>query len=253
MLTLYAVMKGFEGEYAHIQENAVQSWRWAFPDEQFLFFGDDEAGVVDMARTYGATALAMERTEGGAPLLPDIVEQAAAFAREDVLLFVNADIILEPQFAQAARTVAGAFGQFLLTARRRCAAVDGPLDFTEDWHRRLVTSDRGWYDGRIDALDLFLYRGGWMGEVPQFGIGRMAWDNWIATKARQSRVPFVDASPFTRALHQDHARHDPDKEPEIEENRTLFRSLVKRAATLFDATHHLDEQGRVQKGAAYHT
>jgi len=254
MLTIYSIVKGFDNKHiATIQRNAVQSWLWMFPDAQILWFGDDEPGAQEEADVYGVSLYPMERTESGAPLLPNVVSSAHELAKFDIRCLVNADIILEPSFEQAVRAVGRAFEKFLLVARRRCAMVDYPINFAgvpgepETWHERLMGLE--WKDGRTDAMDMFCYRGDWLTDIPPFGVGRTAWDNWILSKARREKVHIVDGTAFTRVLHQEHKRFKSQEEKAA--NKAMLRKEFRKPATLYEATHHVTEVGAVMTGAYY--
>jgi len=259
MLTLYTVVKGFEGEFAHIQRNAINSWMHTLPGAEVVLFGDDEKWAIEEAEERGLPILPMVRTEGGAPFLPDIIRSAHGSARYDVRMLINADIILEPGIVQAVQVVDDLFDDFLLVSWRWGATVDYEIDFEdEDWHAKLL--ELPWQRGRVDAADFFCYRGDLMDEMPDFGMGRTAWDNWIITQARRKRIPIVDGSELSRALHQDHAKTASkqalaDKKnkvlaEEVARNRRLFNSLVKRVATLQDVTHYLDKDGTLRERIA---
>ena len=243
MLTLYSVVKGFEGKMALMQRNAVQSWRAVVPDAQLLWFGDDEPGAAEEAERFGVELLPMTRTEAGAPLVRDVIERAHEAARHKLRCLVNADILLEPSFAPAVRLVAGQLAAFLLVMRRYNVQVDGALDFTADWHAQVVALPNKAYT--LSGIDVFCYRGDWLAGMPAFGMGRTCWDNWIVAHARRSKVPIVDATQYTRAYHQEHQKRKPPDE--VRRNRQMLKAEFSRTPGLNTATHRISPTGRLKE------
>jgi hypothetical protein len=40
--------------------------------------------------------------------------------------------------------------------------------------------------------------------MPDFAVGRTAWDNWLVYKARYLKIPVIDATDVVLAIHQKH-------------------------------------------------
>jgi hypothetical protein len=245
---MYAIVKGFTGEYAHIQRNAIRSWQAVCPDAQVVLFGDTEVGAQQEAAMLGVPVLPMAYTDYGVPVLCDVIERAHAFSQSGTRCLVNADIILEPRFPDAVRTVEREFrDEFLLVTRRHNVQLGEELDFSGDWHGAVralhsVPYTRG-------GIDVFCYRGGWLADVPPFAVGRMAWDNWIVGIARAKDVPIVEATKFTVAYHQEHYKVKPREETAI--NRDLLDAEMQRnkdfklPGTLDSAGWELTEDGEI--------
>ena len=249
MLTIYTVVKGFVGEFTHIQRNAVQSWQVACPGAEIILFGDDEPGAREEAKAFGSPILPIERNEKNAPLITQVIDKANEVARGDIRCLINADIILESRFAEAVATIAGVFDTFLFITQRRNVKVDTEIDFWAGWPEWL-TRDAGTPANR-SSIDFFCYRGDWLARMPAFGMGRTSWDNWIVGKARQEKVPVVDGSAFTVAWHQNHKKIT--RQGEIEANRAmLWAEQAKELGTLLSATHHLSDRGTVLERNFYH-
>lgn len=245
MLTLYSIVKGFEGHTDVIQHNALHSWLTVLPTAEVILFGDDEPGAKDVAASHRLPILPLPRNEHGAPLLPKVIQTAHWVGRYDTRLLVNADIILPPNIADAIRTVQARFDAFLLCARRMKVRVDYLIDFSDkDWFAWLKELDCR--IGISSAIDVFCYRGEWLRDVPAFGVGRTSWDNWMLNKARTEGVPVIDGTPVFFAWHQEHAKHKPADQ--VAQNRALLGpGFVPAHGSLDAATWLLKPEGLVER------
>jgi hypothetical protein len=144
------------------------------------------------------------RNEFGTPLLDAVFRQARARARHDLCCYVNADIVLFDDFAQATRRLQ--LPRFVAVGRRTDLDVDGALDFgQEQWASRL--RERARTHGRLHeptGIDYFLFPRRATPELPPFPVGRVLWDNWMIHSARTRGVPVVDLTSSVMVVHQNH-------------------------------------------------
>ncbi|MBI4569981.1 MAG: hypothetical protein HY719_16430 [Planctomycetes bacterium] len=249
MLTIFAIPKPMRGHVGVIQANAIRSWK-RLAGCQVILFGDD-AGVAEIARDTGAEhAGPVPRNAHGTPLLDGVFRQAAALARNDLLCYTNADIILPPDLPAVAAGVR--FARFLLVGRRWDLDVTEPIDFTApDWHARLTR--RVAREGRLHppaGSDYFLFPRGAIAPLPPFPVGRPGWDNWLLWRCLLDRVPVIDATAVVPAVHQNHQYHHvPGGDgrtysgPEWEINRRLVREQGCWKVTIEDADWLLEAHG----------
>ncbi len=249
MLTFFTVPKPFQGHIGIIQRNAIRSWTLLRPDCEVILFGDDE-GVAEAAAELGVRHRSrVARNDRGTPLLDDIFAGAARLAGNDLLGFVNTDIVLMRDFAAAVAAAAALRPKFLLVGRRTNLELAAGLDFAPGWERRLrdEAASRGALDSAW-AIDYFVFPRGMFPQVPAFAVGRAAYDNWLLFEARRGGAPIVDATRRVLAIHQAHDySHIPDwpqgwVDPESEANRALAGGPV-HLFSLDDATHHLADGG----------
>lgn len=205
MLTLFTCPKPFADPHIRmIQRNAIGSWLQLRPRPEILLVGQEE-GVAALAQELGLRHVPdVERNEHGTPLVSSVFAMAEARAANSTLCYVNADIILLPEFARAVRRIP--FRRFLMVGRRWNLDVTMPIDFgVKDWSRRLhrEVRKRGILDGAL-AIDYFAFRKGLWGQIPPFALGRYVWDNWLIYGARARRAPVVDATDAVTAIHQNH-------------------------------------------------
>jgi hypothetical protein len=229
MITLFTIPKAFAGEAAAVQRNALESWTRFGDEVEVLLIGDDE-GVAEAAAAAEARHVpGVDTTEYGTPLLSSAFALAREHSRRRLLAYVNADIVLLPDFVDAVRRIR--FSSFLCLGRRRDLAT-GEL-------------------APPDAIDYFVFgREGPLSELPPFVVGRPGWDNWMIYRARSLGFPVVDATRAITALHHAHGyEHVPERAgyrwygPEAESNFALIEGLERFQTR--HATHVLTRFGCV--------
>ena len=248
MITLFAIPKAFTGHAGLIQRNALASWTRLGEEVEVLLVGDDD-GVAEAAQEAGVRHVAeVERTEYGTPLLSSAFSLAHAASTRRLLAYVNADIVLLPDFVAAVRRIR--FRSFLALGRRWDVDVTEELPTEGDYERRvrgLVATQ-----GKLappDAIDYFVFeRAGPLTELPPFAVGRPGWDNWMIYRARSLGIPVVDATRVLTAVHPNHDyAHVPERSgyrwygPEATANFALMEGLERFQTR--HATHMLTRFG----------
>lgn len=206
LITLFSAPKPFTNPHINlIQRNALQSWLH-LGDEVEVFLIGEEEGLAEVAQEYGAVQLTqVKRNKEGTPLVSSIFELARRSSQAPLMAYVNADILLLPDFVQTARTILGQCERFLAISQRWDLEVKTRLDFSDGWERRLREEVR--QRGRLHppaGSDVFLFPHSEFLEIPDFAIGRAGWDNWMIFHACQQGITVVDATPAMTVIHQDH-------------------------------------------------
>lgn len=244
-LTIFTAPKPFTNPHiATIQRNAICSWQ-ALAGVQVLLIGE-EAGLAEFAAERGILHLPqVRRNAQGTPLVSSIFDLARQEADAPLLAYVNADMLLLPDFVEAARLVQAQAEQFLIVGQRWDLDVQQELDFGPGWEERLRQDVRA--RGRLHppgGSDYFIFPPACFQQVPDFAIGRAGWDNWMFFHARQQGWRVVNATQALTAVHQDHDySHLPGGQPhyrlpETGENTRLAGG--RRAIfTLHDADYRL--------------
>ena len=205
VLTIFSIPKAFRGHIDVIQRNAITSWTLLHPRPEIILLGDDE-GTAAVAKELDVHHCPVVcRNEYGTPLVDDLFEKAHSLARNDVLCYANADIILMSDFMDAVRRVAKWRRRFLMIGRRWDVDVDKRLGFGQQWDGTLRsdTAKRGCLHDEA-GIDYMVFRRGVWQQIPPFAIGRPAWDNWMVYAAHSRGVAVVDATPVVTAIHQNH-------------------------------------------------
>ena len=252
-LTIFSAPKPFTQPHINvIQRNAIQSWRHLGDSVDVILVGDEE-GLEDVAEEYTVKYIKdVGRNEYGTPLISSIFQLAEEHSDSPLLAYVNADIILFPDFVKIAEQIARQAKQFLTLGQRWDLDVDNLVDFNSDWVAELqsLVLQRGKLHPPSGS-DYFLYPRGLFKDIPDFAVGRAGWDNWMIYHARKVGWKVIDATPSLMIVHQNHDySHLPGGKPhyDLEEtkiNASLGGGMRNMYITL-DATH-IFADGRIQR------
>ena len=268
LITLFSAPKPFTNPHiATIQRNAIRSWT-LLPDVEVILLGE-EIGLAEAARELGVKHLPdVGRNANGTPLISSMFDLVRKNSNSELLCIINADMILFPDFVEAARqilnlesgsllskkqehTLSGTRApalqkKFVLLSQRWDMDITQPLDFTDGWESRLRSAVNG--QGKLHkpaGSDFFLFPKSCYTDIPDFTIGRGGWDNWMIYKARREKIPVIDCTPSVMIVHQNHDySHLPGGQthyslPETDENIRLAGGHAAIRYTILDATHRL--------------
>lgn len=211
MLTIFSIPKPFRGHIGVIQSNAIQSWTLLHPACKVILFGNEE-GTAEMATQYKVQYIPeVERNEYGTPLLNYMFKKAQQITSNQILCYVNADIILMSDFLKAIERVKRCsfffLGKpFLLVGQRWNVDINEAWDFSaSNWKTRLRDYVlRTGSLASVSAIDYFVFTRGLLEDMPPFAVGRPAWDNWVIYLARSLGYPVINATSAIIAVHQNH-------------------------------------------------
>jgi hypothetical protein len=246
LITLFSAPKPFTNPHiATIQRNAIKSWT-LLPDVEVILLGE-ETGLAEVARELGVKHIPhVERNASGVPLISSMFKLARENSNADLLCIINADMILMPDFVEAARRSRLHRDKFVLLSQRWDMDITYPLDFSGDWASRLSsTVHRQGSLHRPAGSDFFLFPKSCYTDVPAFTIGRAGWDNWMIYKARRENWAVIDCTPSLMIVHQNHDySHLPGgkshyEHPETNENIRLAGGQANIRYTILDSTHRL--------------
>lgn len=223
-LTIFTAPKPFTNPHiATIQRNAIHSWL-QLGDEVEVFLVGTEVGMAEVSAELGVRHLPdVRRNEWGTPMVSSIFEVARAASEAPILAYLNADIVVLPDFVDTARQVAAQAERFLVVGRRWNLDIRQDLDFSPGWDARLRTEvqARGLLYSPA-GIDYFLFPRSLYTRVPDFAIGRAGWDNWMIYHALRSGWAVINATSSLMVVHQDHDySHLPGGKPHytLEESR----------------------------------
>src|SRR6266849_1977435 len=130
MITIVAIPKAFNDEFDVIQRNAIQSWSRMPGVKEVLLLGD-EANVATVASQLGVRHHPyVARDEYGTPLLSNALALARQQCSTDWLCYVNADILLPPDFGHVVEHAQRQFESALVVSRRWNLTLREPIDFS---------------------------------------------------------------------------------------------------------------------------
>lgn len=263
LLTLFATPKKFEGHIGVIQQNAIQSWTHMNPRPEIILFGH-EPGTAEVAAELGLRHVpGVKCNQWGTPLISDLFEQAETLGQGSLVSYVNADIILFDDFAQALLRVAASNHRFLMVGRRTDLDIKEAIDFRPEWVAEI--RERARREGKQQiarSIDYFAFSRGLYPSIPALAIGRFWWDNWLLWKARSLGASVIDATRAVLVVHQNHnyshTTYGPSKEEMMASEECILNARLtceqtpgdyedgffwRYAYTIDDATHKLTPRG----------
>lgn len=246
IITLFSAPKPFTDPHiAIIQRNAIKSWI-LLPDVEVIILGE-ETGLAEASKELGVKHIPnVALNESGTPLISSMFQIARENSNSALLCIINADMILIPDFVEAAKQVVKLKDKFVLLSQRWDLDITEPIEFTEGWQNRLssIVHRQGSLH-RPSGSDFFLFPKTCYTDIPNFTIGRAGWDNWMIYKARKEGWAVIDCTPSIMIVHQNHDYlHLPDgkphyEHPETDENIRLAGGQANIRYTILDSTHQL--------------
>lgn len=206
-ITIFTIPKPFKGHNAIIQLNALHSWLKLRPRPEIILCGNDD-GVAQVAADFGVQHIPeIVANQYGTPILSDVFKKAQCGAQNDVMAYVNADIILSQNFVDSVSLVNEAgLDKFLIVGQRWDFSQTETIDFSDsEWFKGLA--ERAKLNGTLHAAtgkDYFIFPKGLWNKIPEFAIGRYHFDNWLVFSSLLEEFPVIDATKGISAFHQDH-------------------------------------------------
>lgn len=249
-MLIFGVPKASTPHLDIIQYNAVESWKRAGRSIQVMLVGNDR-GVAELAATSGVQHYSDVRTtKQGTPLLSSAFERAQG-SGESTIVYVNSDIILPPFFQETVERVRSKY--FLVVGQRVDVDIISTLKFNEEliWYKRLsrVVDSHGILHRR-DGIDFFAFTVGLFDPMPDFAVGRPAFDNWLIYRALDRKACVIDATRVFRAIHQNHDySHAGGREPMVTGEEALLNRKFAgdMLCDLDDANYILTRFGEIPK------
>ena len=251
MMTLFSTPKPFRGHINIIQRNAIHSWTLLKPKPEIILIGNEE-GAAEVCKEFGLCHLPeVELTKFGTPLVSSLFGLAQTTAANNVLCYVNADIVFINDFLPSVQEAFKEAPCSLLVGRRWDLDLERAWDFERtDWQERIreYVHRSGHLHGWT-GIDYFVFPRGLFSNIPPFAVGRTRWDNWLIYYARSLRIPVINATESVLAIHQNHDySHRPTGEEGVwtgEERRCNLELSggTHHAFNLSDATHVLTRNG----------
>lgn len=250
-ITIFSCPKPFRGHINTIQRNALRSWMRL--SAHVVLLGNEE-GVAEAAEEFGAIHIpSVRRSEWGTPLVSDIFAQAERLAEGETMFFTNADMIYTQSAMDGLRHVASRLDRFLVLGQRWDLDVDRELDF-EDGGKELDQLVRAHGQKHSPSgMDYWGFPKHLWGPLPDFIIGRAAWDGAMLSRTLHAKIPVVDATNYILAVHQNHDYSHVSGDwqevwegPEAQRNKELAEPLPW-IIDIWYSTHILEPTGIVSK------
>ena len=234
MITIFTIPYKFEGIFKVRQENALNAWKRTVKDMEIILFCDDP-GVAEAAERFGCRHVPdIGRNKWGTPLVSEAFMKAQEMAKYDVLAWLNADILVNVEWAKAVLACAKKFPQFLAVGQRwDTPGIDKPLNFGGNWWKQAL--DHVKKTGKLHSpggIDNFAFTRGLYKEMPPFAVGKSSWDNWLVADPMNKRYPIINVTEACTIIHQGAA-----KGKVVTEERKANRKLAgQKLATIKNAS-----------------
>jgi hypothetical protein len=254
MLTIFSMPKAFRGHIRTIQRNAIQSWMLLSPKPEIVLFGKDE-GTKETAEEFGLRHVPeVAVNEYGTPLLGDLFRQAEFNASSETMCYINADILVLSNFPRALAQVKERLSRFLIISERINLDVTQTIAFDAGWEASIAERcKRSGVPVGYTGIDIFVFAKGTYAHVPDFGIGRLWFDQWLIKAALESGIPVVDLSLVSPVIHQNHDYNHVAggtewvwRGKEAEHNLHLY-GAAPHSYTFLDVTHELTPGGAIRR------
>lgn len=216
MITLFTTCRPFVTPHERPQATAITSWTLLKPRPEIILIGKED-GTKELAQKLNCRYVrAVERNRWRTPLLSSLFWIAMTYAHNDILCYINSDIILIQDFMDVITKVVPQIPKFLMLSPRwdlRTAFEN----FNGDWQSNLLQLlETGAKRRRATGQDVFIYTRDVYDpdSFPPMAIGRRDWDAWLIWKAMRNRAPVIDATGRITVIHQ---AHDKDRSEKTEE------------------------------------
>lgn len=206
MLTLFSVPKSFEGKYVYIQENAIRSWIESIhPRPEIILLGK-ESGIKEICKKYNLIHIPHIKVNSfGTPLLDDIFKKSCSKASNELMVYVNSDIIFTENLYKIVSDIEENTHFFLASGRRYEMPIQSFIGFTDsEWGNRLRNKCNKNNLKNSAWLDYFVFPKGLFHSIPPFALGRTFWDKWLVWKASTQNHPIIDLTERFHPIHQSH-------------------------------------------------
>lgn len=254
MITIFAVPKAFKGHFGVIQENAIVSWTKINPRPEIILFGNEE-GTTNICKKFKLEQVRnIKKNKHGTPILSDVFRKAKKEAKNEILMYVNCDIILLGNLREAINKIG--MKKFFITGRRWDLDIKKNITFKVDWAihlRKKIKKTTKLH--QMGALDYFIFPKSVNLNPPPFAIGRGVWDNWLLYRAKFLKIAVIDATYAITAIHQNHDySHGGGKEKvwnglEWKNNQQLAKGK-KRPFNLYNSDYELSGRRLIRPEAS---
>jgi hypothetical protein len=249
MITIFTIPKPFINQHISlIQHNAIRSWLALGADCEIILFGNED-GIESTAKLYNIQHVnSIDCNEYGTPLLSDAFDKTQKIARNEKIMYLNADIIIVSGLLEAIQKIN--ISKYLICGRRYDIDVRESIDLriNECWGKLNRIVQQSIVLHGYSGIDYFLFPKGQI-TMPPFLVGRPGWDNWLIWRMRMDRIPVIDATHSVAIYHQNHNySHSKFAEkkrvggPEMMENMRLAGG-TKCFCTLRDSDYVLVAEG----------
>ena len=233
ILTLFTTFKESHNK-SYIHRNTIRNWGLLSPDVvPVLFTGlNVPSNVVDYARQQRWRIFPAPRiSKSGIPVLRHMFLEAQRLFNTTFYAYANSDILFDRNLTDTLYELIRLkknLTSILVVGRRR--------NWEIKWQQCISNLEEiGHYAKstklfKTHAKDYFIsIRNGYpWNTIPDFVVGRIAYDSWLLVTALKTKIPLVDATETITALHQTDSRGGEFEGFKASTERNLNLNLAKR-------------------------
>ncbi|MBU0722481.1 glycosyl transferase family 2, partial [Patescibacteria group bacterium] len=132
MFTIFSIPKPFTDPHINIiQTNAINSWLNVSDTIEIILCGND-FGVKEICQKNNIQHISnVECTNSSTPLLSSVFNLVREKAKYDIIIYINADIIITSDFLKIFNLLPKQ--DFLIVGRRYDLNITKLLDFSKNW------------------------------------------------------------------------------------------------------------------------
>jgi len=234
---IFSIPKPSNSSINPIQGRAISSWGKLSND--IILVGSAGNNLSKEFDTKHVGVLG--RNEFGSPLVNSVFSSVLNWSTSKFFMYTNCDMVYNGKIKSIISSVADVFSNFMIVGRR----TDVP---------GVVPDDVVGYakkNGKLhiwSGIDYFIFNREIVSklEIPPFAVGRIGWDNWMIGRAKQLKIPVIDATSRILAIHQDHdyfhilgGKIETREGPEAKENLRLAAGVP--LLTIKDADYKIED------------
>jgi len=205
MFTIFTFPRPFKSPFNTPQLNAINSWKKIHKDIEIYLINDELNTAKEFAIKNKIKCIDGKFSKYGSPLLKDAIQSINSVARNDIILFINTDIVYVDGIKRTIDVVLNNFDKYFIVGRRVDCDIDYEISFNnEDYQKKLITMYKNGDMHGLSGLDYWVFPKNSFNEIPDFVIGKPGYDNWLLAESKRTSIPVIDASNTIRILHQNH-------------------------------------------------
>ena len=175
MVTIFSIPCSFnESKTVAInQMNAIKSWV-NIPDSEVILFGND-AGVHDVCKDLNILHIdKIECNKSGTPMISDAFRLAQSNTHNDIVVYINADIIIADGFIKSIQSIIDTnINKWLAIGQRHDVDIEYEIKFDSDWpsHLKNKILPNSTIHNK-SAIDYIIFPCTYNISLPPFAVGR---------------------------------------------------------------------------------
>jgi len=205
-ISIFTTFKPFNGHSKIIQINAIKSWLLLDPKPDIFIFGDSP-GSKEIADKFDLIHFpGVHCSASGAPYANMMFDIAETFSKNQIVAYLNGDIILDNTFMWAIQQSYQKFSKFLMIGRRWDVIITEYINYENpNWQKQLLELVK--HEGKLhgsSAIEFFVFTKKLWPVIPPFIVGRAHWDNGLMFQSTSLDIPIIDATSQVLVVHQNH-------------------------------------------------